>query len=36
VSGDRGAGLWTVESPSRAGIAESGRFTMTRQRIGRM
>jgi hypothetical protein len=36
MSGDRGAGLWTVESPSRAGIAKSGRFSMTRQHISRI
>jgi hypothetical protein len=32
MNGDRGAGLWTVESRGRAGIAESGRFTIRRQR----
>jgi len=36
MRGDRAAGLWTVESPSRSGIAEAGSFTMTRQRNGRM
>ena len=36
MRGNRAAGLWTVESPSRSGIAEAGSFTMTRQRNGRM
>ena len=33
---DHAAGFWTVESKSRSGIAESGRFTMTRQGHDRM
>lgn len=36
LRGDRAEGAWTAESPSRAGIAEFGRFTMIRNRAARM
>jgi hypothetical protein len=36
LRGDQADGVWTAESPSRAGIAESGRFTMMRNRMAPM
>jgi hypothetical protein len=34
LRGDQADGVWTAESPSRAGIAESGRFMMMRKSHG--
>ena len=36
LRGDRADGVWTAESSARAGIGESGRFTMTRRRSAQM
>lgn len=36
VGGDHAEGAWMTESPSRAGIGEWGRFTMTRRAHTRM